>query len=293
MTGHGVLERLRERLAEWLGLTRLNRAVSFLLMRDMNVLSCAPKGADGHAALREAFLHLVDVLGPRIVCDIGALDGSLSLAVRDRTEDCEIVAFEANPETHARHAARLTARGIAYHHMAIADRDGRLTIHAPRGRPEGKASLLLRREDVPYDDHAVPARSLDSLFRKRLGPDGPGFFLWIDVEGAAERVLAGAHGVLRQTLAILVECETFPFWHEGGSASGVAETLLKAGFVPLARDREYGDKQFNVLFVAGRVAHLLAPSLFDADSPLRKSLIAPQRLPSPARERGGAAATGQ
>jgi FkbM family methyltransferase len=271
--GSDMLERLRDWLADWLGLTHLNHAVSFLLMRDVNVLSSAPKGPGGHAALRAAFLHLVDILKPDVVCDVGALDGSLSLAVRDKAPDCEVIAFEANPVTHTRHIAALTARGIDYRQLAVSDSNGCTTIHAPRGQAEGKASLLLRHEDVAYDDFQVETRTLDSIFKDRLGSQGLSVFLWIDVEGAAERVLAGARGVLHRTLAVFIECETFPFWQEGGSADGIAETLLKAGFVPVARDREYGDKQFNVLFVAGRVSHLLAPSLFNANSPLRKCLV--------------------
>lgn len=266
------MQRLREWLADWLGITRLNHAVSFMLMRDVNVLSSASRGAEGHAALRDAFLHLVDVLKPDVVCDVGALDGSLSLVVRDRLPACEIVAFEANPKTHERHASALAARGIAYHNLAISDTDGHITIHAPAGQPDGKTSLLLRSENVLYDEYKVASRTLDGFFRQKLGSQGASFCLWIDVEGAAERVLAGASQVLNQTLAVCVECETFPFWQGGSSASGVAATLLKAGFLPLARDREYGDKQFNVVFVAGRVAHQLAPSLFSANSPLRKGM---------------------
>lgn len=268
-----MLERLKRRLADWLGITRLNQAVSFLLMRDVNVLSSAPKGVEGHAALRAAFLHLVDILKPDVICDIGALDGSLSLAVRDKAPGCEVVAFEANPKTHARHREALSAHGIDYRNLAVSDSDGRITIHAPRGRHESKTSLLLRSEEVAYEDYEVETHRLDSLFRDHLNAGDQSFFLWIDVEGAAERVLAGAPRILEKTLAVFIECETFPFWQQGGSAGGVADTLLKAGFVPVARDREYGDKQFNILFVAGRVAHLLAPSLFNENSPLRKGLI--------------------
>ncbi|WP_414471744.1 FkbM family methyltransferase [Microvirga sp. M2] len=267
-----MLERLKDRLADWLGIPRLNHAVSFLLMRDLNVLSAAPKGPEGHAGLRTAFLHLIDVLKPDMVCDIGALDGSLALAVRDNAPGCEIIAFEADPKTHAHHAPALRARGVDYRNIAVSDTDGRATIHAPRGRPEGKSSLLLRSEEAAYDDYDVEMRTLDSLFGDRPNRS---FFLWIDVEGAAELVLAGAGRVLNRTLAVFVECETIPFWQEGGSAGHVAETLMKAGFVPVARDREYGDDQFNALFVAGRVAHRLAPSLFQAGSPLRRSLAAP------------------
>lgn len=278
-----MLERLKHRLADWLGISRLNHAVSFLLMRDLNVLSSAPKGADGHAALRAAFLHLVDVLKPDIVCDIGALDGSLSRAVRDNARDCEIIAFEADPKTHAHHAPSLKGRGIDYRNIAVSNADGRTTIHAPRGRPEGKSSLLLRNEEAAYDDYEVETRTLDTLFKDRLNRS---FALWIDVEGAAEIVLGGASDVLHRTLAVFVECETLPFWQEGGSAGHVVELLMEAGFVPVARDREYGDEQFNVLFVAGHAAHRLAPSLLQADSPLRRSLMAP-----PARNQLGVASS--
>jgi FkbM family methyltransferase len=270
-----VLQRLKVWLADWLGITRLDQSVSFMLMRDLNVLSAAEKGPEGYAALREAFLHLVDVLEPQVVCDVGALDGSLSLAVRETAPECEIHAFEANPRTHARHAAALASRHIAYHHLAVSDSQGQIMVHAPQGRHEGKTSLLLRNEETTYDSFEVETRTLDAFFASRLGSGGPSFCLWIDVEGAAERVLAGASRILNQTLAVFIECETVAFWQGGGSAGRVADILLRAGFVPVARDREYGDKQFNVLFVAGRAAHRLAPSLLNARSPLRVCLGPP------------------
>ncbi|WP_230532975.1 FkbM family methyltransferase [Microvirga roseola] len=169
-----VRERLKLWLAGWLGISRLNHAVSYMLMRDMNVLSSALKGAEGHVALREAFLHLIEVLQPQIVRDVGALDGALSFAVRDRFPNCEVHAFEANPKTHASHAEALASRGIAYHQLAISDRDGRIAVHAPRDQHEGKTSLLLRSEDIAYDDYEVETRTLDSLFQKRLGSGGLG-----------------------------------------------------------------------------------------------------------------------
>lgn len=114
---------------------------------------------------------------------------------------------------------------------------------------------------------------MNDLFQDHIGSDGRSFFLWVDVEGAAERVLTGALQVLRRTLALFVECENFRFWRDGSTPGGIASLLFQAGFVPVARDREYGDHQFNVLFVAGRVAHLLVPTLFDASSPVRACLL--------------------
>jgi hypothetical protein len=52
----------------------------------------------------------------------------------------------------------------------------------------------------------------------------------------------------------------------------VSALLIEAGFVPVARDREYDDKQFNMLFVAGRMADRLSPFLFDRGSSIRACL---------------------
>jgi FkbM family methyltransferase len=280
--------------------TRLNHAVSYLLARDVNVLSAAPVGASGNATLRAMFFHLLTVLRPEVFCDVGANDGATALAVRTAAPACETHAYEANPEIHAQHASVLASRGVIYRNLAISDVDGPTTVYAPRRlsrayvdggivpaavveeRDTGKTSLLQRNEDAAYDSFEVEARTLDSLFAGRTGPDGTSFFLWVDVEGAAERVLTGAREVLTRTLAVFVECENFPFWREGSSAGGVAGLLFEAGFVPVARDREYGDDQFNVLFVAGRIAHLLTPALFDARSAVRACLLPADMSAAPA-----------
>ena len=274
-----------------LGITRLNHAVSYLLARDVNVLSAATTGLGGNGTLREALFHLLATLRPNVFCDVGANDGATSLEVRAAAPGCEVYAYEANPEIHARYAATLAQQGVDYRNLAVSDADGRATVYAPRtlsrayldgyvvptliveDRYTGKTSLLRRDEEATYDSFDIEARTLDSLFADQIGSDEASFFLWVDVEGAAERVLAGASGLLRRTIALFVECENFHFWHEGSTAGGVATFLFRAGFVPVARDREYGDKQFNMLFVAGRVAHLLAPALFDASSPIRACLF--------------------
>jgi FkbM family methyltransferase len=273
-----------------LAVTRLNHAVSYLLARDVNVLSAAPAGSVGNETLREALFYVLTVLRPDIFCDVGANDGATALAVRAAAPACEVHAYEANPEIHARHAPMQASHGVTYRNLAVSDADGRTTVYAPRRlsrayvdgrivpvavveeRDTGKTSLLQRDEDATYDSFEVEARTLDSLFKERTGPDGASFFLWVDVEGAAERVLAGAREVLARTLAVFVQCANFPFWREGSSAGGVTRLLFEAGFVPVARDREYGDDQFNMLFVAGRVAHLLEPALFDARSAIRACL---------------------
>lgn len=293
------LAKLKAQAARRLGITRLNTAVQYLLTRDINLQSSAESGAGGNARLREAFLHLFPVLQPTVFCDIGAHDGSMSLAVREHAPQCEVHAFEANPRIHARHAPALVARGVHWHNLAVSDHGGSVSLFAPRtlsrayvdgrivdahiveGEDTGKTSLLRRNEAATYDTHEVAATTLDEFFRDRARAVlERKFFLWIDVEGAADKVLAGAASVLEETLAIFVEVENEEFWTNQKRCDEITSLLYSRNFLPVARDREYDDKQFNMLFVNARVAFALQRHFFDAASPLR-AVLAPRAQPLP------------
>jgi len=268
---------------------RMKEMISFILARDVNVLSSPVIGSRGNDQLREAFLGLIGLLRPDVFCDVGANDGATAIAVKSLVPECEVFAFQANPEIFKTHESALRERGVHSLNLAVSDTVGTTTIHVPRtlsrryedGRlvpakitesaQTGKSSLLLRDEDATYDDFEIQCETLDSFLLARARP-GARFVLWIDVEGIAERVLAGSTQILPDTDAIFIECETFPFWKDGSSASGVTRTLMEAGFIPVARDREYDDKQFNMLFVAASAAHLLYSGLFDQSSNLRASM---------------------
>jgi FkbM family methyltransferase len=294
---------LKTWLADRLGLTRLNAAVGHLLARDVNLSSVAQDGADGNLVLRQAFLSLIALLRPTVFCDIGANDGSIALAVRAIAPACAVFGFEANPRIHARHAASMAAQNIAWKNIAVADTSGRLPVFAPRTlsrayvngsvvpasivetEDTGKTSLLMRNEEATYERFDVEARTLDDLFPEGTPKGGERrFLLWIDVEGAADKVLMGASTVLRDTLAIFVETENFDFWRDQKPCGDILDLLYRKGFLPLARDREYGDKQFNMLFVRADLMPALQPALFDAASPLRACLV----QPAPARDAAAA-----
>jgi hypothetical protein len=146
----------------------------------------------------------------------------------------------------------------------------------------GKTSLLLRNEEATYQQFEVESQTLDSFLKSEMtaGSDST-YFLWIDVEGAAEKVLAGADKTLRETLAIFIETENVDFWKDQKNAGDIAGLLIRKGFVPVARDREYGDKQFNVLFVNGRAIEKMHQALFDARSNIRACMGPPTEVATP------------
>jgi FkbM family methyltransferase len=257
-----------------------------------------PDGPDGHALLRRTFLELIDVLHPVVLCDIGANDGGTACDAKRMSPGLEVHAFEANPRIHAAHAAACVACGVHWHHLAVADHAGVVPIYMPRtlsrayvngavvpmavNEPEntGKSSLLLRDEDATYEQFDVRAVTLDEFLAGKRPVDGArNAFLWIDVEGAADRVLAGAAGVLQSTVAVFVEIEGFRFWRGQGHGGRVIASLRQAGFVPLARDREYADKQFNVLLVHGSALPLVQDALAEGMLSIRGHLEPAEAFP--------------
>ncbi|MFN2509382.1 MAG: FkbM family methyltransferase [Chthoniobacterales bacterium] len=229
-----------------------------------------------NATLRSLYFNLLPRLQPDVCCDIGANNGEAALLAKAASPASSIYAFEANPEIYGRHSSRLAAEGIHYENLTLNSKGGEITIYAPRtlskawisGRvvdakvvepPDtGKTSLLLRNEAATYTEFNVASQRLDDFFRTERGTlDNTRFALWIDVEGAADAVLAGATEVLKSTALIFIELEGYPFWKEQKTASSVAERLRQCGFVPVARDKAFGDDQFNVLFLRPQYLQLL------------------------------------
>lgn len=251
------------------------------------VATDAQRGLAGNIRLQSLLFDICERLQPAIFLDIGANDAGASRAVRRRLPDCDIHAFEANPGIHARFLPELEAARIRFWNLAVSDASGPTRLYAPvtlsraysDGRiipaniqesPEtGKTSLLLRDEEATYREVHVDATTLDEFAAEHLGTGAARrMVLWIDVEGAADRVIAGASQALDQTLAAFVEMEGYQFWKNQSDRRVVLDELAKKGFVALARDREYADFQHNVLFVHASVLDRVLPLCLDGTSGL-------------------------
>jgi FkbM family methyltransferase len=225
------------------------------------------EGQRGNVRLVRLWWEILERFEPTIFCEIGAYDGYMAFITRRRFPGVRAFAFEANPEIFAAHAEAAEMTHITYRNLAICERAGLVRIYSPRTLSEydadgvvrghvpetdstGKSSLLLRREEAAYAEFEVPGTSLDAFFAEEVvSLAGERLALWIDVEGAADRVLRGARATLAHTGAIFLETENFPFWQGQQDSRAITRELVRLGFVPLARDREYGDRQFNIVFV--------------------------------------------
>jgi FkbM family methyltransferase len=164
---------------------------------------------------------LCRTLQPALFFDVGANDGSTSIAVRAALPNCTIHAFEANPQIYTKNRNKLLEQGINFWNLAIGDQIGTTLVYAPltlsrayvggevvpasiaEDENTGKTSLLLRDEEATYTEFKVQATTLDAFVDAHV-PDRRGrvAFLWVDVEGASDRVLLGSRRLLAQTSAI-------------------------------------------------------------------------------------------
>ena len=187
--------------------------------------------------------------------------------------------FEANPEIHQAFSDKPRSSSIGWHNLAVVAEPGPVEIFIPRllskayvdgyivdaeiqeAPNTGKGSVLKRQEDAQYETVQVDGVTLDGFFEER---GARSFMLWIDVEGAASEVLAGAEAVLKRTQAIFIEVEGYAFWENQQGVAAVFDTLIAKGFEPVLRDREYGDAQFNVIFLRKDLTKTLDPSALSA-----------------------------
>ncbi len=106
-----TIDRTKSWVANHLGLRRLFNLTNYLLVRQLNA-DLPSEGPEGNRRLQDAFLGLFDTLEPSLFLDIGANDGTASIAVREAAPACEVHAFEANPQIHAKNRNRLEEYGI-------------------------------------------------------------------------------------------------------------------------------------------------------------------------------------
>lgn len=231
----------------------------------VGAIPSTPIGQSGHFALLDVYFNLIATSKPAIFCDIGANKGEAGRRALELRPEMKVFGFEANPNIHERYKKINVDAGVQWLNCAVADKEGSLLLHIPKvlsralegdilvakrvteAEDTGKSSLLKRDETAEYESVKVRSVTLDS-FLKDHAPTGR-VALWIDVEGAASIVLEGALETLARTDVLVIEVEGFPFWQDQALVMQVMDQLYAHGFVPVLRDREYHDAQFNIIFL--------------------------------------------
>jgi FkbM family methyltransferase len=203
------------------------------------------------------FYLLCAAFRPRVICDVGSRDGAASLRFRRVSRSSRIVAFEANPKNFAKMQLDqvLKDRNIVVVPVAISDHVGRVSFFPLEADDEGDwkgaaGSLYQRTDGIRGGQIEVDATTLDKYLLETCPMESPAdVALWLDVEGAAYQVIAGADKVLRATKFIQVEVERRPFWQGQKTGTEVDQLLRSKGFLPLAQPSDAGE-QVDVLYVS-------------------------------------------
>jgi FkbM family methyltransferase len=271
------------------------KVVDYLLLNQLNAQTSLQTGSESNKKLRELFLNLIAILKPTIFCDIGSRDGESATDVNHLLPKCECYAFEANPKIYQQFYSKLAEVSpyVNYLNLAIGDVNCSVKLFTPKTitkavvedeiievnllEPEdsGRTSLLQRNEDtVSYEEFEVQCFTLDQYWmEQQVDVTQQRLALWIDVEGAADKVLLGASQSLKQTAIVFIEVEGIEFWQQQKQGHEIARYLIRQGFIPIARDREYYDKQFNLLFIKQEHLEVVYPALFNLKNSLNSTKI--------------------
>jgi len=196
------------------------------------------------------FHTLLREVNPEIVLEVGAHEATFSRVMKRLLPERRIVAMEANASVFQKHAEYLQVRGIEYVNLAATDKAGIVSFNVPlkvdHKERATMGSLLTDSQSAAHNVYEVPGVPLDDF----LGEDAdrPNA-MWIDVEGAIGTVLKGATRTLSNCLALYAEVEPTERWPGQMLDHGVIDELAQFGLVPIARDVQRRNWQYNVIFV--------------------------------------------
>jgi FkbM family methyltransferase len=190
-----------------------------------------------------------------VFLEVGAFEAEFSRRVAAEHPDATVLALEANPYNWATYAPTMPDR-VEYLHGAACEHDGTAEFqimsivngaHTPQVMGNNGLRQRNHHDRIEYETVTVPALRLDTLLAER-GLTGQPCVMWWDVEGAQDRVIAGAPESLASCVALMIEVEEHAYWTGQPLADEVESTLRSCGLVTVARDFEF-PYQHNVIFV--------------------------------------------
>ena len=230
-------------------------------------LRLTPSNRATHFVAYLFYLQLQQYLKPALSLEAGAHQADFSQKMRAMFPEMQVVAFEASPTVyrHFKNSEGFRQRNIVYLNLALAESKGMVPFNAldEFDGLSGRNSLL-ERADAPGQKIQVPAITGDSFLEDF---ETANIALWVDVEGAAGKVLPG----FSQSLAagrfssVFIEVEGRELWPGQWLDRQVLEFFLEHGYLPVFCDAEHcppahATRQYNLVFM--RAADL-TPDMID------------------------------
>src|SRR5689334_17588636 len=164
------------------------------------------------------FERLLPHVAPRVICDVGSMNGADAMRCSRAVPSAKVFAFEPNPYNLAPMLAdaKLRELGVEVIGRAVAAQEMAAPFHVLRADystsnyQRGRSSMypaVVAAEHLEMVE--VPAVRLDAFLATRANADAR-LALWVDAEGMAYEALAGAAGVRTNLDLVHVEVERVP-----------------------------------------------------------------------------------
>lgn len=208
-----------------------------------------------NAALVDLFHELCETAGIEAFFECGAHAAEASMRFLRNSSGGRAVAVEANPYVYERFTRVAESHGVTTLNVGLGAQPGFLDLRIPNKRHAAEptvpyASFLSHKDEREWPSETVRCEvtTLDAVMTMVSRRSATA--LWIDVEGSAGEVLRGAEEALRSGCVklVMVEVETKQLWNGQMLFSDVQDYLASFQLLPVARDAQMGNTQFNVVF---------------------------------------------
>lgn len=227
------------------------------------VVASAEKKVHGQEIILKTkylYLNLLRTFRPRLILDVGSMDGSDSIRFRQMSPNSKIIAFEANPYNYSRmkNDPRLARTKIEVRNRLVSNKPEKGKFYISKGAVaginSGNMGTSSSMKPVDASDVAeeieVETTRLDKVIAEAAAP-ADWIALWIDVEGAGYEVLSSAIEVKQQILLLHIEVELAECWVGQKLKNDVIQLANELGLVLLARSDN--DKQQDLVMINARL----------------------------------------
>ena len=198
--------------------------------------------------------------------EAGAFEATASSLVKEKLPNCQVYAFEANPDHYSHFKDNLQT--INYVHQAISNYSGMIVfkqqatgsngIVFPKVRGNNSVKSRTLDKETVYNNIEVSCNTLENMFDAQILPQQTAA-VWIDLEGVAYEALQASTKLFDRVSFVKVEVEDKQYWENQKLSTDIIDLMSAYGMTALIRDFEMVSvAQYNILFANN---NLITPEL--------------------------------